>query len=155
VSPSRWQYVFAHTVGLATGTSSLLFAVYVGWHCSFSFGSLIGVFWLICALLIALPLGWLLGFLCLCICGPLIFRVIAKINGAPFRAGDWVRILSGSHRDRIVCVYAVWDERGQLRVELDEQAKKGAKDVFSYFEICRESDAQGRFEADHPTRVAK
>ena len=154
VSPSRWKYVLAHTFGLITGASSLLFAVYVGWYCSFNFGSVVGAFWLLCALLIALPLGWLLGFLALCVCGPLIFHFIARTNGAPFQAGDWVRILSGSHRDQIVCIYAIWEERGQVRVELDEQAKQDYTDVFSYHEICRDGDAQHRLRADHPTTLA-
>lgn len=67
-----------------------------------------------------------------------LFRLGAKLNGAPFHAGDRVRILVGAHRDRIVQIYEVWEERGQVRVELDEQSRQKVKDVFSFTQVCRE-----------------
>ena len=53
--------------------------------------------------------------------------------------GDRVQILAGPHRDRVFRVYEVWDERCQVRVDLDEEAKKEFTDVFSYTQVCRES----------------
>lgn len=32
----------------------------------------------------------------------------------------------------------VWEERGQLRVDLDEQTAKNVTDVFSFTQVCRE-----------------
>ena len=62
----------------------------------------------------------------------------ARLNGAPFSVGDRVRILVGPHRDRVVEIYELWDERLQVRVNLDPESKDKVKDVFSYNEICRE-----------------
>jgi hypothetical protein len=70
-----------------------------------------------------------------------LYQIRARRNGAPFRAGDRVRILAGPHRDRLVRVYAIWEDRHQVRVELDAQAKTEVKDVFRYTEICRESES--------------
>ena len=67
-----------------------------------------------------------------------LYQIRAHRNGAPFQIGDQVRILAGPHRDRLVQVYAVWEERHQVRVELDGPAKAEFKDVFGYNEICRE-----------------
>src|SRR5689334_3447282 len=69
--------------------------------------------------------------------GPL-YRLQGKLNGAPFRVGDRVRILAGPHRNRIVEVYDVWESRNQVRVDLDTQTRKDASDVFSFTEVCRE-----------------
>ena len=66
-----------------------------------------------------------------------IWRICAKLNGAPFHEGDMVRILTGPHRDRVCRIYALWSERGQVRVDLGESAAKDVTDVFSYVEICR------------------
>jgi hypothetical protein len=62
----------------------------------------------------------------------------ARLNGAPFEIGDRVRILVGPHRDRVVGIYELWDQRAQVRVNLDSETKEKVTDVFSYNEICRE-----------------
>ncbi len=82
---------------------------------------------------LALLLGWF-------VFGPLYYARGLK-NGASFRAGDRVRVLTGAHRDRVVRVYEVWESRDQVRVELGEQARRDATDVFSPHQICRERDA--------------
>jgi hypothetical protein len=61
----------------------------------------------------------------------------AKVNGAPFRIGDTVRVLRGRYRDQIGTVYAVWRERGQLRVDLGKPAKDRLEDVFWQTEVLR------------------
>jgi hypothetical protein len=68
---------------------------------------------------------------------PFAGRLVGRFNGAPFEVGDVVCILVGPNRDRTVRVYAVWSERGQVRVELGETEKAAIKDVFRYWEICR------------------
>jgi hypothetical protein len=92
-------------------------------------------FWSVVAILAALPLGAVLGMLVL---GPLIRIFVNSLNGAPFQVGDSVQILIGPYRDRVVRVYEIWPSRGQVRVELGEQAEKSVKDVFWNFEVCRE-----------------
>ena len=89
---------------------------------------------IIVAPVLACFLSLLVGFFFL---GP-IYHWRATLNGAPFHVGDRVRILVGPHRDRVVQVYAVWIERSQVCVELDELSKTEAKDVFSFTQVCRE-----------------
>jgi hypothetical protein len=68
---------------------------------------------------------------------PFAGRLVGRFNGAPFEVGEVVCILVGSNRDRTVRVYAVWSERGQVRVELGDTEKATITDVFGYWEICR------------------
>ncbi len=116
------------------------------WRAAFWILSLVaalGVGWLIHrherSLLVAVPLGGVFGALggtALLVC---IDRHRARINGAPFMAGDAVRILSGPYKDQIATVYVVW--KSQLRVDLGEEARLAFKDVFSFVEVCREDGA--------------
>lgn len=69
-----------------------------------------------------------------------LFRLGSKLNGAPFHVGDEVRILIGPHKGRLVRIYEIWDSRHQVRVDLNEQARNGVKDVFSFVEVYRERD---------------
>lgn len=70
-----------------------------------------------------------------------IYHLRAKFNGAPFHIGDRVQILSGPYQGRVVEVYDVWNERNQVRVDLDPQAKADVKDVFSTTQVCRADGA--------------
>lgn len=113
------------------------------WRASFwilSSAAALGLGWLIYrherSLLVALPLGGVFGALggtALLVC---VDRLRARINGAPFMAGDAVRILSGPYKDHVATVYVVW--KNQLRVDLGEEARLEFKDVFSFVEVCRE-----------------
>lgn len=58
-------------------------------------------------------------------------------NGAPYRVGDYVRILARRQRGRVARVYDVWAERDQVRVELGQEASERVEDVFSHFGVCR------------------
>lgn len=69
-----------------------------------------------------------------------IWRLRRRFNGAPFRSGDLVRILSGRHRGVVTTVYEEWPERDQVRVDLGEQAKRDVQDVFSCVELIREKN---------------
>jgi hypothetical protein len=80
---------------------------------------------------LALPFFWILV-------GPL-YYIRARLNGAPFRVGDSIRILVGPYRGRVVQIYDVWDSRHQVRVDLDAETKIDVTDVFSFTQICRES----------------
>jgi hypothetical protein len=147
MQPPRLQYVLAHTFGIVTGTSALLVAALFTkllWSQLVSPGT---ITWLVFVQLIALMLGWVLGLLVLAMFGPLVLRFILRIKGGPFQSGEWVYILSGSHRDRIVRIYQLWDERGQVRVDLGEQAKQDFTDVFSCLAICRASEPEHRLNA--------
>jgi len=139
---SKLRYLIAHGWTLSTWGTGLLLAVFVGWSCAPTFALLLtasfSVFF-VAAVLVAVPLGWVLGAIFL---WPFVITIGGKINGAPFHDGDLVRILVGPHRDYIVRVYSVWTERNQVRVEIDEQSVKDVKDVFMLTEVCREKVAK-------------
>jgi hypothetical protein len=132
MKPSPIQYFFGHGLKVSMCVGAMVVAVLVGWSCgAFSI-------WAAIAVLVALPLGCILGSLFL---GPFVFAVGSKINGSPFHEGDLVHILVGPYRDRVGHIYEMWPSRNQVRVEIGEQAEKDVTDVFSYNEICRERDA--------------
>ena len=68
-----------------------------------------------------------------------IVHIRERINGAPFREGDSVRILSKPHRDRVVRVYASW-EGSSVRVDLGQDERDKRKDIFYPWELLRVSD---------------
>jgi hypothetical protein len=70
-----------------------------------------------------------------------IYYLRGKLNGAPFRVGDRVRILVGPYRDRVAEVYAVWSERGQVCVEPGEPREAEGSEVFAFTQVCRERDS--------------
>jgi len=94
-----------------------------------------------------LVLAWLVGWFAANLLGWFVLAPLyydqALRNGAPFRVGDSVRLLAGPHAGRVVWVYEVWGERGQVRVELGEQARDRVEDVYSDVEVCREAAAPG------------
>jgi hypothetical protein len=143
VKPSLAQYIFAKNwpakvyfsvaaafgVGVAVTTCQPSMAMFSDW----GFLLLFVVSVLAAPVLfffLSLPLAWM-------VLGPL-YWARGKLNGAPFHVGDHVRILVGPHRDHVGQVYAVWDERRQVRVELDAEAKKDCSDVFSFTQVCRD-----------------
>jgi hypothetical protein len=84
------------------------------------------------AVLGAFPGGMLLG---------LLLQWVERRNGAPFREGDEVIILSKRYPGRVTRVYDVWAERHQVRVELDDRSRKDVTDVFSFTDVCRRQPA--------------
>ncbi len=56
-----------------------------------------------------------------------------------FAEGDHVSILVGPNKGHTGRVYELWTERGQLRVEIDDQSKKDVTDVYMLNEICKEA----------------
>lgn len=70
---------------------------------------------------LSLPFTWV-------IVGP-IYYARAKLNGAPFHVGDYVQVLSGSHRDKVTKIYSTW-QGNTFRVELGSDEAKNYKDVF-------------------------
>jgi hypothetical protein len=69
-----------------------------------------------------------------------LFQWREEVNGAPFKIGDTVQILSERHKGRIGQVYAIW-QYGSLRVYLGEHEKEERKDIFSAWQLLREGDA--------------
>ena len=96
------------------------------------------VAWLLYYLALAGLLGlFTAGFFGIFVLGPLYYGQSIE-NGAPYQPGDHVRILTGPHRDQVVEVYEVWEERGQIRVRLGDREARDCTDVFGLVEVCRE-----------------
>jgi cellulose synthase/poly-beta-1,6-N-acetylglucosamine synthase-like glycosyltransferase len=121
VKPYAIQRVLAHGVEIATIGGGLVLGTAV------AFFSKAFSLWAVFAVLAALPLGAIFGML---VVYPVILVICHFLNGAPFHPGDMVHILKGQHRGRVVRVYDVWGEQGQVRVELGAQEKTDVKDVF-------------------------
>jgi hypothetical protein len=99
------------------------------------------------ALLIAsIVLGGIAGFFCAVALAPLLlpplYWIQEHFNGAPFRRGDYVKILVGQHQDIVAPVYEIWHDRHQLRVDLGADAKHAITDLFSYVQVCRVTTAE-------------
>ncbi len=67
---------------------------------------------------------------------------LARVNGAPFHNGDLVQVLAGRYRGRVGRVYAEWETRGQVRVDLGDEAKRKVQDVFGELQLCRVEEAE-------------
>ncbi len=78
------------------------------------------------AVLGAFPGGMFLG---------IVLQWVERRNGAPFHEGDEVVILSKRYPGRVTRIHAVWNERHQVRVELDEKSRKEVTDVFSFTDV--------------------
>ena len=149
MKPTRMQYIFAGdwpcrivlTVITTVITVLLPLAVISGVPTPEEYSGWLNLLIVAGFFLISLPIGFLsslvIGWPIICI----LYGIRAKINGAPFHKGDLVHILVGSHRDRIVRVYEIWESRNQVLVELGAKEKEEVKDVFSFGAICKEQDA--------------
>ncbi len=103
-------------------------------QCLFS-SFLFGLSFVLVALLVGVT-GFSLGIFLAVLTEPL-NAMLSKINGAPFQDDDIVRIITGPHKDKRGRVYAVWDERRQVRVWLGEKENKDVTDVFSYLNVYK------------------
>src|SRR3954447_11514132 len=72
-------------------------------------------------MVVALVMGFFVAVFAISIFIPPLYHWRASLNGASYRIGDQVRILAGPHRDRVVRIYAVWEGRDEVRVELSEK----------------------------------
>jgi hypothetical protein len=141
MKPTRLQYFFASGVPL--------FAVFV----SVSLGAVVLAFvileppvelltsWRYLLLLlivgiVSLVVGVLLAsvFLFMLFC-PYV-ALCGYLNGAPFQKGDYIRVLTGPHRDRVARVCEVDRSYQSVRVELGEGNARPQEVVFSYDLIC-------------------
>ncbi len=137
--PARIQYFMASHLGkVAGGTGVLLGTACVVINTAIDPATYLpepsALLGLLLACLCAAGVGFLSSYFIL---GRILFLIFSRING-PFAAGDIVRILCSRHRDRVTRVYDVWASRGQVRVDLGEDAKRNLTDVLMYHEICRE-----------------
>jgi hypothetical protein len=131
-----FAYFYAYTVpawiGLALGAAVVAGVVWPSMQVSAAdfFGGIV-------LIVMGAALGILLCIFPGCfVFGPLM-RSAAERNGAPFSVGDRVLVLRGRHRGRVLRIYEVWRECGQVRIELGEREHAAVTDVFSDVEVCR------------------
>jgi hypothetical protein len=99
------------------------------------------VFYVVIAWLLSLLTAFVAGSFLAGIFWPLLrplYKARCARNGAPFLVGDYVRILAGRHKDRVVRVYSAW-EHDSVRVELGEREREKLQDIFSSIELLREN----------------
>jgi hypothetical protein len=90
--------------------------------------------WLCLAAVPVSAIGWIIG---LCVVWPMLGTLAARLQGAPFNVGDQVWILTGQHKNTIATVDDVWEERGQVRLELPSE-----DDVYCEVTVCVQDAAE-------------
>lgn len=65
------------------------------------------------------------------------YRATGSGSADTIAVGERVTILVGPHRGQVAPIYAIWAERGQVRVDLGVEKQITVKDVYAYFQICR------------------
>lgn len=154
---AAYRYLVAHTLaftmtlGAVTAISLMLLALHAE-------GALAAdvVVWL-WILLMSVPAGLLGLILATLFPGPFLFQVAARIQGWPFTPGEEVVILTGRHKNMVTKIYEIWEERGEVRVDLGEDAKQNVKDVYSALAVCRTRSpvAARHTDADSPADTSQ
>ena len=139
----KCRVVLAHSFAITTSLSAIVSACYV---IAVTVPSCVVLAeasvlaWLLLAVVTASVLGWICGAIFL---WPLVGRIARRLNGHPFCVGDSIRILTGPHRGRRAVVYELWEERGQMRVDIGPEAKRSVTDVFNGVEVYKEMAEPG------------
>jgi hypothetical protein len=68
---------------------------------------------------------------------PSLYDWVERRNGAPFRVGDEVVILTGHYRDTVTSVVQVGGQGGSVRVALSPEAAQSFKDWFGRGQLLR------------------
>ena len=130
MKPSKINYCLPYLLYITPWGMAVIFAVLAIWKCSKNFLN----YHFVIGLLAFTALGWIVGAL---VYGILLVPIIIKINGGPFKRGDWVCILVGPYKNSVVRVNYVRPESNQMFVELGKEEKKFFKDMFSFVNVCR------------------
>lgn len=142
MKPSPHNYALAYTAEFSAGIGvacSLCLLLRMLYSNGFLIADPVLITLLVISAVFTAAIGWLLGLMFL---WPILARIAARIQGWPFAVGDAVWILSGKHKDVRTTVYAVWDERTQVRVNLGPEAEETFKDVFCMVAVCRVRNAR-------------
>ena len=129
MKPTKWQYFYASNwpgrIVFTLGTS--VFVIAAMWISSPSLELLSQRSYLI-SFIFSILCAVVGGFLATVVLAWPLFGILGTYenerNGAPFQVGDRVHILAGPHKDRVLRIYEIWEERRQVRVELGDEKKK-------------------------------
>ncbi|NLB55461.1 MAG: hypothetical protein GX811_06810 [Lentisphaerae bacterium] len=140
--PAVYRYMVAHTSTFSMGMGVVI-AISLTLLFLHGEGALvpdIGVWlWILVATIPAGLIGLIFGVIV--IWQILLSYPAARIQGWPFKVGDEVVILTGRHKNT-TRIYEIWEERGQVRVDLGEALKQEVKDVFCAVEVCRKRNSE-------------
>jgi hypothetical protein len=142
MKPALHHYLLAHTaifsiiVGIVGATALLLFTLHEE-------GALIRewtvIGWIVLAAIPVAGIGYIIGVVFIWM---ILGGIAARIQGWPFAKGDEVVILSGKNRGRVVTVYEVWEPRGQVRLDLGDEAKENVTDVYCAVAVTRTKNTE-------------
>ena len=137
MQPSKLNYVLAYAAEISAWLGALggivLLVVILNNSDALILDSTV-ILWSAVAAVPMGALGWLFGRV---IMWMLLGHAAARIQGWPFQVGEEVWILRGKHRNRIARIYEVWAERGQVRIDIGDDAKNSAEDVIVAVAVCR------------------
>jgi len=137
MKPRFYHYWGAHLLAIVSQAGGVFMVSVVSISCAGLFtksADALSILEGILAIGAAYGLGALLGVLIL---GRVFYPLVRWLAGAPFAVGDKVMILRGPRRRKIAEVYAVWEERGQVRLRLSDEESKAVADVFACYEVKR------------------
>ena len=137
MKPSFAHYVIAHTAGISAGIGALCgvaLLIQMLRKADALIPDTATILWSIVAAIPMAAMGWVFGMAFIWM---ILGHQAAKIQGWPFQVGDEVCILSGKHINTITRIYEVWDSRGQVRLDLGEEAGSAVEDVFCAVAVCR------------------
>lgn len=137
MKPSFIHYVLAHTAGISAGIGAIggvALLIQILREADALISDAATIMWSIVAAVPMAAMGWVFG---MAFIWKILGRLAARVQGWPFQVGDEVWILSGVHANVTARIYAVWDERGQVKLDLGEDAKNQVADVFCAVTVCR------------------
>lgn len=137
MKPSFAHYVLAHTAGISAGLGTLggvALLIQILRDTDALIPDTATILWTIVAAVPLAAMGWVFG---MAFIWKILGRLAARLQGWPFQIGDEVCILAGKRIHTITRIYEVWDERGQVRLDLGEEAKNAVDDVFCAVTVCR------------------
>lgn len=150
MKPALHHYLLAHTA-ICSAAMGVVGAMVVFLKLLYERGALIGdwhvVGWIVLASIPTIVTGYLIGriFIWMMLGG-----VAARLQGWPFKVGDELVILAGKERGRTARVYAVWEPRGQVRLELGDKDKDSYQDVYCAVAVTRTRNTGQVVVADPP-----
>lgn len=147
MKPRPLNRILAHTLGICASLGACIAVSFYLWL-MVAEGALTSDPWTILWVgMGAIPIGAAGGIVgIILLWGIVLGPVASKVQGWPFGIGEEVVILTGTRKGTIARVYEIWTERGEVRLELGDNAKRAVDDVYCAVEVCSANKSTGRDE---------
>jgi len=137
MKPALHNYLLAHTAtfSAAIGVLAALGLLFFTLHDEGALTTrwpMIG--WIILAAIPIGAIGYIVGVVFIWM---MLGGIAARIQGWPFKKEEEVVILAGKNKGTVARIYEVWECRGQVRLELGEDARKAVTDVYCAVAVTR------------------